>query len=75
MASIQIVAYNEDESKFELNIKNLRAAMLENDIKDREIVAISIAGEARKGKSFILNFFLKYLNAKVTLEKSMKNHK
>lgn len=31
------------------------------ELKDRKIVAVSIVGAYRKGKSFILNYFLRYL--------------
>lgn len=63
--SIQAVSFNYLEHKFELNIRSLRAVMKKKDIENREIVAVSIAGASRKGKSFLLNFFLRYLNETV----------
>lgn len=63
--SIQIVRKNETTRRFELSIADLEAILSKNEIKDREIVVISIAGAFRKGKSFMLNFFLKYLDERV----------
>lgn len=63
--SIQIVKKNEASRCFELSTAELEVILSKPDVKDREIVVISIAGAFRKGKSFILNFFLKYLNEKV----------
>lgn len=41
--------------------------ILDNDeIKDHFIVVVSVAGAFRKGKSFLLGFFIRYLNAMVS---------
>lgn len=63
--SIQVIRKNEVTRSFELSIADLEVILLQNEFKDREIVVISIAGAFRKGKSFMLNFFLKYLNERV----------
>lgn len=67
---IQAVTKNVETDQFELNLRELSTMLLQKDVKNREIVVISIAGEFRKGKSFMLNFFLKYLNEKVIKAKA-----
>lgn len=52
--------------RFKLQSDELKAILEQNDIKDRQIVFFSIAGALRQGKSFLLNFFLKYLHAQVS---------
>lgn len=50
---------------FELNLKELQNIFNINGMNERNAVVVSIAGAFRKGKSFLLNFFLKYLYAQV----------
>lgn len=47
----------------ELGLKNLEKIMFHPDVKGYPVVIISIAGSFRKGKSFLLGFFLKYLES------------
>ena len=54
-----------DNHTFELNIKELEKILLDENIRNKNVAVISIVGAFRKGKSFILDFFLRYLNAQV----------
>uniref|UniRef100_A0A8W8K0W2 GB1/RHD3-type G domain-containing protein n=1 Tax=Magallana gigas TaxID=29159 RepID=A0A8W8K0W2_MAGGI len=47
----------------ELLEENLEKIMCHPDVKENPVQIISIAGAFRKGKSFIMGFFLKYLVA------------
>ncbi|XP_031629339.1 atlastin-like [Contarinia nasturtii] len=59
--AIQIITRK--NNVFQLQLGDLKR-ILENDvIKDRYVVVVSIAGAFRKGKSFLMNIFIKYLNA------------
>uniref|UniRef100_A0AAG5CQ62 GB1/RHD3-type G domain-containing protein n=1 Tax=Anopheles atroparvus TaxID=41427 RepID=A0AAG5CQ62_ANOAO len=60
---VQVVETGEDHS-FVLNEDALTEILLQDTIKDRAIVVVSVAGAFRKGKSFLLDFFLRYMYAK-----------
>lgn len=63
---IQIVT-TQDDHTFVLDEDTLTEVLLQDHIKDRFVVVVSVAGAFRKGKSFLLDFFLRYLYARVNL--------
>lgn len=63
--AIQIVApFNHT---FQLQFDPLRTIFENENVSDRNVVVVSIAGAFRQGKSFLMNFFLKYLYAQVSI--------
>ena len=52
--------------KVVINEKNLRKIFEHPDVKDRKIVAFSVIGALRKGKSFFLDYCLRFLYANVS---------
>ncbi|KAK3597413.1 hypothetical protein CHS0354_040147 [Potamilus streckersoni] len=62
-APVQIVKSGENHT-FELDEEKLEGVLLQPEIQNKKVVVVSVAGAFRKGKSFLLNFFLRYLNAK-----------
>lgn len=61
---VQIISHTENHS-FQLELNDLKQILEADAIKNRDVVVVSIAGAFRKGKSFLLNFFLRYLDAEV----------
>lgn len=61
---IQIVSSENHSFKLQ-NAYSVAQILKSPKLSDRQVVIVSIAGALRKGKSFLLNFFLKYLNAQV----------
>ncbi|XP_054157456.1 atlastin-3-like [Oppia nitens] len=57
---VQVVTVTADR-QFELDVDALSSILLRDSIRDKPVVVVSIAGDFRKGKSFMLNFFLRYL--------------
>lgn len=62
---IQIVVPSNHSVNLELD--QLTRILQADNIKDRHVVVVSIAGAFRQGKSFLLNFFIKFLNAQVRI--------
>lgn len=59
----QIISADEDSHTFTLNDAALEKILLRPDVCDRKVAVISVAGAFRKGKSFLLNFFLRFLQS------------
>uniref|UniRef100_A0A672JQ01 Atlastin-2-like n=1 Tax=Salarias fasciatus TaxID=181472 RepID=A0A672JQ01_SALFA len=59
---IQIVLANEEEHSFELDAAALEKILLQDHVKDLNVVVVSVAGAFRKGKSFLLDFMLRYMH-------------
>lgn len=58
---VQIVRLDKKSNGLELNIQALADICLNEKCRERPLCVVSIAGDFRKGKSFMLNFFLRYL--------------
>lgn len=54
---------------FLLELNELKQILEADAIKDRYVVVVSIAGAFRQGKSFLLNFYIRYLEAQVNASK------
>ncbi|XP_031631878.1 atlastin-like [Contarinia nasturtii] len=48
---------------FQLELNELKSILENENIKNHHVVVVSVAGAFRQGKSFLLNFFIKYLDA------------
>uniref|UniRef100_A0A914XQZ3 GB1/RHD3-type G domain-containing protein n=1 Tax=Plectus sambesii TaxID=2011161 RepID=A0A914XQZ3_9BILA len=59
---IRIIEAVEEDHTFVLNEKGLARILLNPKIADKKVAVVSVAGAFRKGKSFLLNFFLRYLH-------------
>lgn len=49
--------------KHKLLKENLERILLRDDVRNTPLMVLSVAGGMREGKSFILNFFIKYLKS------------
>lgn len=62
--AVQVITPSEDH-QFELDEEALESILLADRVKDKKVVVLSVAGAFRKGKSFLLDFCLRYLNSQV----------
>uniref|UniRef100_A0A3P9NUE9 Atlastin GTPase 2 n=1 Tax=Poecilia reticulata TaxID=8081 RepID=A0A3P9NUE9_POERE len=58
---VQIVRANESDGIFQLDVAALEKILLQDHVKDMNLVVVSVAGAFRKGKSFLLDFMLRYM--------------
>lgn len=64
--AVQIVTVNKEDHSFDLDTKALERILLAPNVRDMEVVVLSVAGAFRKGKSFLLDFMLRYMHRKVS---------
>ncbi|XP_059186589.1 atlastin-2-like isoform X1 [Centropristis striata] len=58
---VQIVVADEEEHSFSLQEEALERLLLKEEVQDLHVVVVSVAGAFRKGKSFLLDFMLRYM--------------
>uniref|UniRef100_A0A6Q2Z8R0 GB1/RHD3-type G domain-containing protein n=1 Tax=Esox lucius TaxID=8010 RepID=A0A6Q2Z8R0_ESOLU len=63
---VQIVTVCKEDHSFALDTEALEGVLLAPEIRDKHVVVLSVAGAFRKGKSFILDFMLRYMYRKVS---------
>ena len=59
------IVISQDNHTFTLDEDALNKILLHPKVRDRKVIVLSVAGAYRKGKSFLLDFFLRYLYAEV----------
>ncbi|XP_077531735.1 atlastin-2-like isoform X1 [Haemaphysalis longicornis] len=52
-----------DDGTFEMDKEALRGTLLAPHVRDKPVAIVSVAGAFRKGKSFLLGFFLRYMRS------------
>ncbi|KAM5129030.1 atlastin-1 [Mantella aurantiaca] len=57
---VQVLVVKDDHS-FELDEGALNRILLSETVRDKEVVTVSVAGAFRKGKSFLMDFMLRYM--------------
>ncbi|XP_042282462.1 atlastin-2-like isoform X1 [Thunnus maccoyii] len=63
---VQIVVADEEEHSFSLQEEALERLLLQEEVQDLNVVVVSVAGAFRKGKSFLLDFMLRYMYSQST---------
>ena len=58
---VQIVTVCKEDHSFALDTEALGQILLTPEIRDKHVVVLSVAGAFRKGKSFLLDFMLRYM--------------
>lgn len=63
---VQIVIADEEKHEFSLDEEALERILLQERVRDLHAVVLSVAGAFRKGKSFLLDFMLRYMYSQVS---------
>uniref|UniRef100_A0A8C4HTN7 Atlastin 3 n=1 Tax=Dicentrarchus labrax TaxID=13489 RepID=A0A8C4HTN7_DICLA len=63
---VQIVTVCKEDHSFGLDTEALSRVLLAPEVRDKHVVVLSVAGAFRKGKSFLLDFMLRYMYRKVS---------
>ncbi|KAM4617325.1 atlastin-3 isoform 2-T4 [Discoglossus pictus] len=58
---VQVVLVHKEEHSFQLDEEALASVLLQDHIRDLDVVVVCVAGAFRKGKSFLLDFMLRYV--------------
>ena len=64
---VQIVTVCKENHSFALDTEALARVLLAPEVRDKDVVVLSVAGAFRKGKSFLLDFMLRYMYRQVSL--------
>jgi atlastin len=70
---VTILTFNnhEENDQIVLDERNLREILLHSEVKDRKVVVFSILGLFRQGKSFLLDYVLRFLYANVSFDQKI----
>ena len=58
---VHVVVAHQDHQGFSLDQEALERLLLQEEVVDLNVVVVSVAGAFRKGKSFLLDFLLRYM--------------
>lgn len=58
--AVQIIKAKTDHT-FDLDHEALGEILLSEEVRDKKVVVLSVAGAFRKGKSFLLDYLLRFL--------------
>ena len=63
---VPVLIQSEETGNFELDEEALEEVLLNPRIADKYVCVLAVAGAFRKGKSFLLDFLLRYMSSQVS---------
>lgn len=63
---VPVLVQSEETGNFELDEEALEEVLLNPRIADKYVCVLAVAGAFRKGKSFLLDFLLRYMSSQVS---------